>query len=480
MGKKILKTLTNNFGFKLLALLFAVILWLVVYNVDDPVITRNYTTNVTLLNEDSIQDKYFEILDNTNNVTFSVSAKRSYLDKLDDSDFSATADFDDLVVSDNASKGSIKIEIVASRYSGSIKINGSNKFLTVSLEDAKSKQFVVSATTEGTVADGYALGDVSISGSNVIKVSGPVSLVSRIAKVIAAINVDGMSQNLSDNVVPILYDEEGSEIDTTKLKLSKTTVTVNAAILGTKKVSLNLSAKGVPADGYGLAGITSSISTVWIKGATATINPITSIEIPASVLDISGASSGLETTINITDYLPDGVALLDSSEATVTVVVEIEAYETRTFAIPIENITVEGLAVEDELIFSQGAVYVSVKGLAVELDSLNEQTLRGSVDVTELTLGSHVVNVDVEVDESRFVVTSSRTQIVISRMTDENTGEGGTNAAGNTQENNTGAGTPAGETQGAGNGEDGSGADDSGDDSGEDDSSTASEPENNE
>jgi hypothetical protein len=102
------------------------------------------------------------------------------------------------------------------------------------------------------------------------------------------------------------------------------------------------------------------------------------------------------------------------------------------------------------------------------------------VDVTELTLGSHVVNVDVEVDESRFVVTSSRTQIVISRMTEENTGEGGTNAAGNTQENNTGADTPADETEGSGNGEAGSGGDDSGDDSGEDDSSTASGPENNE
>jgi YbbR domain-containing protein len=476
MGKKILKTLTNNFGFKLLALLFAVILWLVVYNVDDPVITRNYTTNVTLLNEDSIQDKYFEILDNTNNVTFSVTAKRSYLDKLDDSDFSASADFNDLLVSDNASKGSIKIEIVASRYSGSIKINGSNKFLVVSLEDAKSKQFVVSPTTEGTVAEGYALGDVSISGSNVIKVSGPITLVNQIAKVVAAINVDGMSQNLSDNVVPILYDEEGNEIDTTKLKLSKTTVTVNAAILGTKKVALNLSAKGTPADGYGLAGITSSISTVWIKGATATINPISSIEIPSSVLDITGATGSFETTINITDYLPDGVALLDSSEATVTVVVDIEAYETRNFEIPIDNITVEGLAVENDLRFSQGVVHVSITGLAVDLDSLDAQTLRGNVDVTELALGSHVVNVDVDVDESRFVVTASRTQIVISRIMDGNSEEDGNDAPGNTPGGSTGAGTSPDETEGTGNGESGSGSGDSGDD----DSSTVSNPEDNE
>jgi YbbR domain-containing protein len=277
-------------------------------------------------------------------------------------------------------------------------------------------------------------------------------------------------------VVPVLYDEEGDEIDTTKLKLSKTTVTVNAAILGTKKVALNLSAKGTPADGYALAGITSSISNVWIKGATATINPITSIEIPSSVLDITGASSSLETTINITDYLPDGVALLDSSEATVTVVVDIEAYETRTFEIPIDNITVEGLAVENDLKFSQGTVYVSIAGLAVDLDSLDAQTLRGTVDVTELALGSHVVNVDVDIDESRFVVTSSRTQIVISLMPDQNPDEDGNDGAGNTPGGNTNTGTSSDETEGTGNGGNGSSSDDSGDD----DSSTASNPEDNE
>lgn len=35
-GKKILKTLVNNLGFKILAVVLAFILWLVVYNIDDP------------------------------------------------------------------------------------------------------------------------------------------------------------------------------------------------------------------------------------------------------------------------------------------------------------------------------------------------------------------------------------------------------------------------------------------------------------
>lgn len=36
MGKKLLKTFTNNIGFKILAIAFAFILWLVVYNLNDP------------------------------------------------------------------------------------------------------------------------------------------------------------------------------------------------------------------------------------------------------------------------------------------------------------------------------------------------------------------------------------------------------------------------------------------------------------
>ena len=44
MGKKLLKTFTNNIGFKILAIAFAFILWLVVYNLNDPVKTKTFTT----------------------------------------------------------------------------------------------------------------------------------------------------------------------------------------------------------------------------------------------------------------------------------------------------------------------------------------------------------------------------------------------------------------------------------------------------
>ena len=54
MGKKLLKTFTNNIGFKILAIAFAFILWLVVYNLNDPVKTKTFTTTVTVTGRDSV------------------------------------------------------------------------------------------------------------------------------------------------------------------------------------------------------------------------------------------------------------------------------------------------------------------------------------------------------------------------------------------------------------------------------------------
>ena len=86
--------MTNNLGLKVLAALFAFILWVVVINVDEPVRTVPYTVSVKTENEDYITSngKYFELLDGNNTVTFNVSAKRTYQEKLSNADFSAVAD----------------------------------------------------------------------------------------------------------------------------------------------------------------------------------------------------------------------------------------------------------------------------------------------------------------------------------------------------------------------------------------------------
>ena len=89
MGKKLLKTFTNNIGFKILANSICIYTLACVYNLNDPVKTKTFTTTVTVTGRDSVVDKglWPTIKDSEKTISFSVSGKRSYLNELDDSDF---------------------------------------------------------------------------------------------------------------------------------------------------------------------------------------------------------------------------------------------------------------------------------------------------------------------------------------------------------------------------------------------------------
>ena len=117
-------------------------------------------------------NKCYEVLDGTNTVTFTVTGKRSELEKLDDTDFSAVADMNRLIINDKGNKASVPIEISAKRTYTSVSINNKNKYMELSLEDLMSRRFMISADTSGKVASGYALGEVSVTNPNVLNVSG--------------------------------------------------------------------------------------------------------------------------------------------------------------------------------------------------------------------------------------------------------------------------------------------------------------------
>lgn len=420
MAKKILKTLVNNLGFKILAVILAFILWLVVYNIDDPKKTKTFTTNVTVENASAVTDmnKCYEVLDGTNTVTFSVTGKRSELDKLDDTDFSAVADMNRLIVDSKGKKASVPIEISTRRTYSSLSINNKNKYMELSLEDLMSRRFMISADTSGKVASGYALGEVSVTNPNVLNVSGPASIVKKVDKVVATIDVDGMSSNLTDNVIPVLYDADGNEVDTTRLTLSNTTVTISAKILGMKEVPLVFSTTGTPYGEYKVVEISSSPDTVKLKGASTVLNPLVSLEIPGSVINVSGAKNDVKTTIDITEYLPDGVELVDTSNATVTVTVRIEAYASKNYELSSDQIRINGLGDGLSLTFDKNKIPVKVSGLKDDLDSLSADDLAASIDVSGLVAGEYQVELALKLDEEHYAYQPINVGVVLVQEAD--------------------------------------------------------------
>lgn len=462
MLKRLGKRITNNFGLKILAALLAFVLWIVVINIDNPVIPRKYTTNVITENTSFItaQNKYYEALDGSNIITFSVSAERSVHDELSGSDFTATADMEDIEYDEESGIYRVPVTITANRYSNRVSIVSKDLYLEVAIEDLGRCQKAIAATTKGSVADGCALGDVQIVGSNVLKISGPSSIVNRIDRAEAAINVEGMSTDVTDTVVPILYDADDNVIDTTKLTMSLSTVNISAQILNTKDVTLEFATMGEVADGYLFMGIDYSLDTVRIKGEAATLNTVNKVSIPKEVLDISGITENLETMVDITSYLPSGTSLVLNSDAKVDVVVKVEPIVTKNYAIPSGNIAIENLQDGYTARIDTDAVTIAVSGAKSEVDAVDANSLVGSIDVGGLGAGEHNPTATFTLEGEHCWIDNVRVPVTISGGNDDAAEDGESGGQTNTPGtgNSTTTGGASGNTTGGttGNTTDGS------------------------
>ena len=418
MRSNILKTLTNNLGYKILALFFAFTLWLFVYNLDDPTKSKTMTINVSIENQESIENmgKYYEILDGSNKVSFTVTAVRSILDKLDESDFQAVADMGKIVLEGEDEKATVPIDIscTANINQNSIKLSSTSKTLKLSLEDLMIKQFVVSAKSKGKVADGYALGGLEVTAPNVLKVSGPKSIVEKIVSAVATIDVSGMSDTWTTyKAKPVLYDKDGKEVDETRLTKSDSTVTVSAEILSTKEVAIAVKPTGAPKDGYTITSISSNPTTILVKGNKAVLNSVNSIEIPDDLISVAGVDKDVKVMIDVSEYIPEGLSMVDPEGASVEITVSIGKIKEKVFSVKSENIIVTGLSTHNKLEFELSSIAVHVSGLEEDIASLSSATLRGSIDVTHLPIGIHQVELLLDLDESKYTYLPIKVNVYI-------------------------------------------------------------------
>ena len=421
MKNNILKALTTNLGFKILALFFAITLWLFVYNLEDPTKSKTLTINVTIENKDMIDNmgKYYEVLDNSGRVAFSVTAARSILDKLDESDFIAIADMNQIVIDEDGNRGTVPIEIMctANVNQNSVKLGSTTKNLKIALEELMVKQFVVSASTTGKVKDGYALGSVEVTAPNVLKVSGPKSIVQKITSVKAVIDVTGMYDSWTTyKAQPILYDRNGKEVDTTRLTLSNSTVNVSAEILNTKEVAIAVKPTGTPEDGYVITSISSEPTKIVLKGNKSVLNGISSIEIPSDLISVEGATEDVTAVIDVSEYIPEGVTLVDSESSTVEITVSIGKIREKVLRIPTENIIVTGLSTHSKLEYDLSSIAVYVSGLEEDMALLSNETISGSIDVTYLPEGDHVVELILDLDESKYTYDPIKVMVTIKEI----------------------------------------------------------------
>jgi len=255
--------------------------------------------------------------------------------------------------------------------------------ITIQLDRVTSRSVPVKATILGTVPPGFDLGTPTVDTPNAT-VTGPQSIVSRVAEVDARVPIDPSGIDVNRMIDLVAVDSSGAQL--APIDIEPASVRVRVAVFTdrrTRTLPVSPVVVGTPAAGFEVASVSVNPITVQVEGDA---NDLAGLErADTAPISVSGASSDLVQRISLA--LPSGVQAL--GEGTVEVTVHLRAVTgTRVFE---AGLVLVGASPDRVYQLSTDRVLVTVGGSEVDLNRLSGSTLVLTLDVTGLGDGAHKV-----------------------------------------------------------------------------------------
>jgi YbbR domain-containing protein len=379
--------LTKNIGLKVLSIILAAILWLVITNVDDPVVTKPFrNVPVKILHEEAIASlgQVYEITEGST-IDFTFAARRSIADNLTVSDFQVTADFSKL-----SDVNAVTIDIKCPRYPEDVTIiDGIYQVMKVNLEELVEKNFKVNVVQKGQPADGYYVAEKT--ANTIIKVSGPKSKIESIAQIVCEVDVSDVAGSFKTSEEPKALDEDGNEIDSSNLDFSARSVSINIGMYKTKTIDLLVTTTGEPSGGYIMTTVDYEPKTIEVAGED--LRDVQSLTVTE---DLNGAYQNIQKEVNIQEQLPDGLILVGDNQ-TVTINIGITRAQTKEFMINPDDLEVRNKPANMDIMFmTVGPISVKVKGPMDDIAKLDIKDLNLYIDLINYTGGSQDIPIGME------------------------------------------------------------------------------------
>ena len=408
---------TNNIGYKILSGVVAVLVWIIVINIADPVTTRTFNgLPVEVINQSAISsiNQVYEIIDGET-VDFVVKGKVSVVRNLRISDFHAYADLSQL-------SPVYATDIVVKCDKENVEVEPKNKRLLVKLEDIDTRNVQVAVETIGDVAEGYSVGDYEVK-PNMITVTGGKSKIKQIDTIKVQVNIDGAKKSFSDRFEPVAYDKDGKIIDSSCFTFSNgstkiSDVYVDITVFKTKVVPVIIKVSGTPAEGYVYKDeYEYTPESIEVSGRPSKIKEMDSIEIP---VDITDMKEDYETNISLSDYLPEGVKTVNSEES-ISVRVKLESLMSKTISFMYEDIDIRNIPKNCKVKQNDAAeVYtVKVNGTEDIVSEMDADKLKPYIDLKDLGEGNVYIDIRFEGIEADKLSDIPKIGLNISKNADE-------------------------------------------------------------
>ena len=427
------RKITDNIPLKIMSVAVAVVLWLIVVNIDNPIGTNYYTINdVELINKEYVESsdtigKMCMPEQNQDSVKIAITTSKKIRDKIKVTDISAVADLQQAVSLDT-NPVMVPITVTCSVpgvSSNDIKVTPQN--LSVNLDEKETQEFVVNVSRGDTKpGKDYEVGSLTANPEKV-RITGPKTLVNKIDKVNATIELDGNTQDFTQDVNLTIIDknqEALSDSEMNSLRIENNAKVVVTARLWKIRQGVGISASyvGTPADGYEVGSVKTVPDTISVAGSTEGLESLAEnnnvITIPADSIDISGESKDVEKKISLNNLLPDNVKLTSDSSEDVWVTVNILPVGSKEFDIPTKNIEVKNKPDDLQVTFETAQIELRIKSDTKNMDDLDaKKDIKLSIDLDGKKEGNYEVPVKVVLPDGYETVEDVTTEVVISSGT---------------------------------------------------------------
>ena len=376
------KMFTDNLWLKILSVLMAILIWIVVLNINDPSKTRTIAgVRVELLNEDIVtgNNQVYEILDGQL-VSVTVTGPRTIVDTLKAKDFTVTADFKDL---SQANSIPINVELAEYSYQQKVTINKkSHNTVQLRIEDLKEKEYDIDVRYIGQPAEGYVVTD-TILDTPKVKIIAPVSVHENIKQVCVSVDVSNVSSDF-ETVVPVkVYDSKAVELIQAEnnVTVNVTNVRAGNTVYYTKKIPVVYDDITNTVNGLEISNVEVSMKEVSVMGRKEVLDMVESLRLPTDTITFEEGNTEAEEVYNLEELLPEGVYLNEKTD-TLKLTVYLTEIIQRTLTINITDIGIrnipDGMGAS---IIDNGTVRVIIQGKKHVVEELDPSTVSAYVSV---------------------------------------------------------------------------------------------------
>lgn len=377
------KLIKNNLAVKILALLLAIMLWMVVNQ--ERLFVKNASGDVADVTSREIKrvpvsghlpSEEFVILDMKESIDIVLRGSSAILETITADSYEVYVDLSGL------GEGKHNVPVQTKGFPTGVSVELRPATIEVTLEAKEVKEMPVAVEIVGAPREGYTVG-TPIIDPPMVKVKAARSLLEKASVAKVFINIGDAVEDIRRPISLKVIDANNNEI---AAEIEPETVDITVAITPpSKSISITPTISGEIPNGYAIAGIETDVSTVTVYGPLEVLNTLSTLSLPD--MNVDGLNRTQSMTVVLSEMGISGVQRIEPAEVTITV--RIVPSEVKTLEKQIEVI---GLSEEDEVTFLSlfnGKMVVTLEGAPEVLNHVTDRNIRGTIDVSGLTHGEY-------------------------------------------------------------------------------------------